>query len=109
MDQNRIEGGIREGVGAVKQTVGEMMGDRGTEIAGQIDELAGHAQRAVGRAMDQARDTASYVADYAGDYAMEARDSLDAARVTLADYVRANPVIALGAAFAVGLFLGSRR
>ena len=56
MDKDRLKGMGNKIKGEVKQTVGEITGDRKTEAEGHADKLKGEAQSTVGGAKDMARE-----------------------------------------------------
>jgi ElaB/YqjD/DUF883 family membrane-anchored ribosome-binding protein len=84
MDENRIEGVVREGIGRVQDAYGGGVGDLGVQARGKLNEAAGEAQNLYGRALDQARD----IADEA------------------AELIRDQPYAAAGVAALVGLVVG---
>ncbi len=55
VDENEIEGGIKELGGRVQGAIGGLTGDTGTQAAGKWNEVAGHAQRTFGEAADEVR------------------------------------------------------
>ena len=84
MDENRIEGAAKEGLGRVQDTFGAAMGDASAQVRGKLNEAAGKAQNLYGQAADQARD----LGGQAGDWVAE------------------NPWQAVGVAAAFGLVIG---
>ena len=84
MDDNTIEGAIKEGVGRVQDAYGGVTGDLGVQAKGKLNEAAGVAQRLYGRAADEARGLASN-AD---------------------EFVAEQPYVAIAAAAALGLIIG---
>ena len=56
MDSDRIEGGVKEGAGKVKETWGEVTDDPGTEIEGHKDQVEGNIQQGWGETKDAVRD-----------------------------------------------------
>jgi len=67
MDDNTIEGAIKEGVGRVQDAYGGAVGDLGVQAKGKFNEAAGVAQRLYGRAADQARGLASNADELVAD------------------------------------------
>ena len=57
MDTDRIKGAARELYGRGEEAVGALMGDKETRARGAVDELAGKAQGAMGRAGEALQDT----------------------------------------------------
>jgi uncharacterized protein YjbJ (UPF0337 family) len=56
MDENRIEGGIRNVGGKLQDAAGGLTGDAATQARGKVNQAAGQAQQAYGQALDEARD-----------------------------------------------------
>lgn len=59
MDENRVEGTVRNIGGKAQEGLGRATGDLGTQAKGQINEAMGAAQDLYGQAADAARDTAA--------------------------------------------------
>ncbi len=55
MDENRIEGSVREFAGKAQGVAGDVLGDSKTSADGRLREAAGQAQQAYGQAADQIR------------------------------------------------------
>jgi uncharacterized protein YjbJ (UPF0337 family) len=55
MDEDRIEGPVKEGTGKVKEEWGDLTDDPGTEIGGKVEQGAGTVQREWGEAKDEVR------------------------------------------------------
>jgi uncharacterized protein YjbJ (UPF0337 family) len=53
MSTNRIEGVAKEAAGAVKQTVGKLVGNEKLQVEGAVEKAVGKAQNAVGKAQDK--------------------------------------------------------
>lgn len=56
MDKDRIEGGVKEGVGKVKEEFGDAIDDPGTEVEGKRDQVEGNIQQGWGETKDAVRD-----------------------------------------------------
>ena len=56
MDQDRIEGAVKEGAGKVKEEWGDLTDDTRTEAEGQMDQVEGKVQNEWGEAKDDVRD-----------------------------------------------------
>lgn len=84
MDENRIEGAVKEGVGRVQDAFGGGFGNEGLQARGTINEAAGGVQNLYGQAVDMAKDV------------------LDDA----ADMIERQPYAAAGAAALLGLLAG---
>lgn len=95
MDENRIEGAVKEGVGHVQEAFGGLTGDRRAQGKGELNEAAGQVQQAYGRAMDQAREVARDVGDQARVIAERTKDRIGD-----------QPWTAVGVAAVGGLILG---
>lgn len=59
MDENRVEGSVRNIGGKVQEGIGRAAGDVGTQAKGQVNQAIGAAQDLYGQATDMARDTAT--------------------------------------------------
>ncbi len=57
MDTDRIKGAGRELYGRGEEAVGALMGDKETRARGALDQVAGKAQGAMGRAGEAIRET----------------------------------------------------
>jgi uncharacterized protein YjbJ (UPF0337 family) len=58
MDKDRIEGGVKEGVGKAKEGWGDLTDDASTEAEGHKDQAEGELQQGWGETKDAARDMA---------------------------------------------------
>ena len=56
MDRQRIEGGLKKATGAIKEKVGEIVGNRHLENEGKAEKAEGHIRSGVGKAMDAVRE-----------------------------------------------------
>jgi uncharacterized protein YjbJ (UPF0337 family) len=56
MDKDRVIGSAKQVKGAVKKTVGRVIGDAKLETEGKIEQAEGKVQNLVGGAKDKARD-----------------------------------------------------
>lgn len=56
MSTNRIEGAGRKAVGAVKETVGKVVGNDRLRVEGAAEKAVGSAQNAIGKAQDKMAD-----------------------------------------------------
>jgi len=59
MDENRLEGTVREYGGRFQEGAGTITGDTKTRAEGAMNEAAGAAQQMYGQAADTARQTAT--------------------------------------------------
>jgi uncharacterized protein YjbJ (UPF0337 family) len=55
MDENRVEGTVREFAGKAQSAAGDVLGDAKTSAEGRAKQAAGQAQQAYGQAADQLR------------------------------------------------------
>lgn len=56
VDDDRVEGAARNVGGKVKEGVGKLVGDEKLRREGQVDQVRGRAQNAIGGIKDKARD-----------------------------------------------------
>lgn len=56
MDSDRIEGGVKEGMGKAKEEWGDLTDDPGTEAEGKAEKIEGDVQENWGEAKDDVRD-----------------------------------------------------
>lgn len=106
MSEDRIEGGVRQGVGRVQDAVGGLTGSDGVQAKGKVNEAAGSVQNAYGQVKDKAQDVAGQVKDKAQDVAGQARERAQDLLGEVEDYVRAQPLQALAGGIGVGVILG---
>jgi uncharacterized protein YjbJ (UPF0337 family) len=95
MDENQVEGVIREGVGRLQDGVGGVAGDTKTQLKGKANEVAGAAQRTFGDIKDKA-------GDLAGSAGAKAQDLYGAAD----QFARQQPLASVGIGVLVGFGLG---
>ncbi len=55
MNEDRVEGTVREFAGKAQSTAGDVLGDSKTSAEGRVRQAAGQAQEAYGAAADQLR------------------------------------------------------
>jgi len=58
MDKDRVEGSAKQVKGAVKETIGKVVGDAKLEAEGKADKTEGKVQNAIGGLKDAVRDAA---------------------------------------------------
>jgi uncharacterized protein YjbJ (UPF0337 family) len=63
MDENRIGGAVKSGVGRVEGAAGALAGDSRLEARGKLNEAMGAAQNLYGRTVDHVRETAGNAGD----------------------------------------------
>ena len=127
MSDDRMKGAARQAGGKVESTVGNLTGDTKTQAQGKMDDVAGQAQRAYGRAKDTVqdtasqaagqaqqaygrardtvRDTANQVSDGAGDYASSMLDQVEEYGDYIAEQVDQRPVTAILIAAGIGFLI----
>ena len=84
MDDSRMAGAVREGVGRVQQALGRGFDDEGLETRGRLNAIGGGVQNVYGQVVDHVR------------------NHLDDA----ADQIERRPYAAAGAAALLGLLAG---
>src|SRR5690242_12838614 len=99
MDENRIEGTIKNAGGKVQEGLGRMTGDAKTQAEGMVNQVRGSAQDLYG----QARDSASQFADSAG---VRGRQTGAAFEKALRDTIESQPYTAVLVALGIGWLLG---
>jgi uncharacterized protein YjbJ (UPF0337 family) len=98
MDTDRIKGAGRDIYGRGEEAVGSLTGDNQTRGRGMMDQAAGQAQNAYGKAKDTARDMT--------DQAMEAGEHYyDQSTRAIRDTVQSQPIGSLLIAAAAGFAL----
>ena len=83
VDQNNIDGTVKEMSGQVQKTAGHLTGDSSTQLQGKAKELAGKAQDAYGSAAGQVGEWSD----------------------TLTERVKDQPLVSLAIAFGAGFVL----
>ncbi|MEO8813100.1 MAG: CsbD family protein [Caulobacteraceae bacterium] len=102
MDENRIEGAVKQGIGHAQDALGGGTGDAGLQARGKWNQVEGSAQNLYGKAMDQVRDLAKELSEQARDLAEQGRALADQAKDKISD----QPYAAVGIAAVAGLVLG---
>lgn len=105
MSDDRLEGLGRQASGKVESAVGDLTGDAKTQAQGRLDDVAGQAQRAYGRAKDSVRDAADQVSQGGGDYASSMLDQIEEYGDYIAEQVDQRPVTAVLIAAGVGFLI----
>jgi uncharacterized protein YjbJ (UPF0337 family) len=59
MDDNRIAGGARSGIGKLEEGAGRVLGDKAMQAEGKLNQAAGAAQELYGQTADAAREGAA--------------------------------------------------
>lgn len=61
MDKNRVKGTVDQVVGSAKRKVGNLTGDKSTEVKGAAQQIKGKVESAVGKLKDAGRDVRDHV------------------------------------------------
>jgi uncharacterized protein YjbJ (UPF0337 family) len=103
MSLDQLEGAARQGIGRMKETIGDAIGNPGLQAKGVLDEALGTVQETYGRVSDGARGAIRQAAGRARSARGDLEDLVDQQPVLVA-------AIALGVGLAIGLLLlgGSR-
>jgi len=103
MSLDQIEGAARQGIGRMKESIGDAIGNPGLQAKGVLDEALGTVQETYGRVSDGARGAIRQAAGRARSARGDLEDLVDQQPVLVA-------AIALGVGLAIGLLLlgGSR-
>jgi uncharacterized protein YjbJ (UPF0337 family) len=103
MSLDQIEGAARQGIGRMKETIGDAIGNPGLQAKGVLDEALGTVPETYGRVSDGARGAIRQAAGRARSARGDLEDLVDQQPVLVA-------AIALGVGLAIGLLLlgGSR-
>jgi len=56
MDRQRLEGGLKQTTGTIKEKAGEALGNRHLQSEGKAEKTEGHIRSGVGKAMDAVRE-----------------------------------------------------
>ncbi|MET4675168.1 CsbD family protein [Luteibacter sp. ME-Dv--P-043b] len=56
MDKNRVEGGIKQAKGSIKEAIGKVTGNKQAEVEGAAEKNVGKVQRKAGEVADKVRD-----------------------------------------------------
>ena len=67
MDENRISGAARSGVGKLEEGAGRVLGDKGMQAEGRLNQAAGATQQLYGQTADAAREGAATFDDWFRD------------------------------------------
>jgi uncharacterized protein YjbJ (UPF0337 family) len=68
MTDDRIEGGLKQGLGKVEDAWGGLTGDAAMQAGGKLDQASGAVQDAVGKVKDRAQDVLGQSRDRAEDF-----------------------------------------
>ncbi len=113
VDTDRITGAAREIGGKAQSAVGDLVGDRRTEVEGRFREAQGRGEQLAGEARDTLRDVADTAVDYAEDAYERGRHAARHGTRTVTHYVEETPLLALllagAAGYGLALLLHGRR
>ena len=85
MDSDRVVGAAKKVGGKVEGAVGDLVGDRATQVDGLVDQAKGAAQGAYGQAKDAVRDYADQASDAASEAYEQGRRYVDKGRERFPD------------------------
>lgn len=113
MDENKIDGTIRNLGGKVEGVIGDLTGDKKLEAEGAADRLAGSAQKMFGEAKDKVRDGVDAIRGKAQDLKSDLQhgggsqvlDQIEEAGDYIAEQVDSRPVTALLIAAGIGFLI----
>ena len=109
MDENKIDGTVRNLAGKAEDAFGSMTGDTKMKAEGVADKIAGSAQRAYGQAKDSVRDGVDTMRGKARDIADEGGsqvlDQIEEAGDYISEQVDNRPVTALLLAAGIGFLI----
>ena len=91
MTEDRLEGGVKGGVGRIQDAAGGLLGDDKMQLKGKLNEAAGTLQDTYGQVKDQASDLLDQAQDVLGD---------------VETFVREQPFAAAAVGVSLGLVLG---
>src|ERR1700681_3237342 len=95
MNEDRIEGSIKNTGGKVQEGLGRATGDVKSQVEGTVKQAVGAAQDLYGQARETARDAAAIVRRQAGSFEQTIREN-----------VETRPYTAVAIALALGWFVG---
>jgi uncharacterized protein YjbJ (UPF0337 family) len=95
MNENRIEGAVKNMGGKLEEGFGRATDDVKSQIEGTVKQAAGAAQELYGQARETAGDAAAIVRKQAGSFEQTIRENLET-----------RPYTAVAIALAVGWFVG---
>ena len=119
MDSDRVVGTAKKVGGKVKEGLGDLTGDAGTEADGTVEQVKGAAQAAYGQAKDAVRDYADQATDVASKAYEQGKRYVDQGRErypeaeryyregskAISRQVEESPLVAIMVAGAVGYLL----
>ena len=102
MDTDQVAGKFKTVTGKAEAAVGDVTGDRETQVSGQAREAVGKAQDLYGQAQEAIGDALGDATKSAEKVLHSARDAVATGSATLTKEVNARPLIALAIAALVG-------
>lgn len=113
MNENGIEGAVKNGLGKVERVAGDALDNPGMAAKGAAKQVEGNAQAATGKAQEALNDAIEKVTalvaklkDQVNDLYGQANDRAHKVAERVDPYVHENPYQAAGVALAVGLLAG---
>ena len=105
MDTDRIKGAARELYGRGEEAVGALMGDKETRARGVLDEVAGKAQGAMGRAGDALQETVGETMAAGREFMHRRGGHMQGGHMQGGGMMRTPPIVALLIAASAGFAL----
>lgn len=113
MNENGIEGAVKNGLGKVERVAGDALDNPGMAAKGAAKQVEGNAQAATGKAQEALNDAAEKIGaliaklrDQANELYSQAQDRAHKVADQVDPYVHEKPYQAAGVALAVGLLAG---
>jgi len=105
MDTDRIKGAARELYGRGEEAVGALMGDKETRARGVLDEVAGKAQGAMGRAGEALQESVGEAMDTGRELFRRGAGQMRSGGMRGGGMMRTPPIVALLIAASAGFAL----
>jgi uncharacterized protein YjbJ (UPF0337 family) len=103
MNEDRIEGTVRNVAGTGKRVAGDLTGDKGLQAEGLVDQVTGQVQDQLGKAKDRL----GSVADTAQHLGSRVYDVGSKATHYVSENARGAPLITLAVGIAIGYAIGA--
>jgi uncharacterized protein YjbJ (UPF0337 family) len=107
MDTDQIAGKFKDVTGKAEAAIGDLTGDRETQVSGREREAAGKVQDLYGQARDMLGDAVDDAAASAEKVLHSAREAVGSGTASLTKEINARPLIALLIAALVGYVVAS--
>ncbi len=113
MNENGIEGAVKNGVGKVERVAGDALDNPGLvakgaakQVEGEAQAAAGKAQEALNEAIEKITSLVAKLRDHANDLYGQAQDRAQKVAGQVDPYVHEKPYQAIGVGLALGLVAG---